>query len=83
MIGMSVGRVQIWDYQGFDNSYSWARAFTELTDNRWARAQLRRLDKHRNQQMKRLKRFVRKLDYGDVKLSTDPRVEGERGNSKG
>lgn len=72
MIGMSVGRVQIWDYQGFDNSYSWAKAFTELTDNPWVRAQLRRLDQHRNLQMRYLKRFVRKLDYGEVKPSADP-----------
>lgn len=72
MIGMSVGRVQIWNYQDFDNCYSWSKAFTELTDNPWAKAQLRQLDQHRNQQMRLLRRFVRKLDYGEVKPSTDP-----------
>lgn len=77
MIGMSVGRVQIWNYHDFDNGYSWANAFTELTDNPWARAQLKRLDRHRNWQMKRLKRFVKNLDYGEVKPSTDPRKRND------
>lgn len=71
MIGMSVGRVKIWDYQSFDNSYSWARAFTELTDNHWVRLQLRQLDRHRNFQMRRLRRFVKKLDFSKVKPSND------------
>lgn len=66
---MSVGRVPIWDYKDFDNNYSWAKAFTELTDNPWSREQLRLLDWHRNLMMKRLSRFLLKLNYSDVKPS--------------
>lgn len=69
LIGMSVGRVQIWDYENHGNHYSWARAFTELTDNQWARWQLRLLDRHRNRMMKRLGNFMLDLDYGDIKPS--------------
>ncbi len=69
LIGMSVGRVQIWDYKNFDNYYSWAKAFTELTDNKWARAQLRLLDRHRNLMMKQLSKFTLDLNYQDIKPS--------------
>ncbi len=69
LVGMSVGRVPIWDYKDFDNNYSWAKAFTELTDNPWSREQLRLLDWHRNLMMKRLSRFLLKLNYSDVKPS--------------
>ena len=66
---MSVGRVQIWDYKTFNNYYSWAKAFTELTDNKWSRAQLRLLDRHRNNMMKQLGRFMLKMNYNDIKPS--------------
>ena len=69
MIGMSVGRVQIWNYKIFGNYYSWAKAFTELTDNQWARTQLRQLDRHRNLMMKQLSRFTLELNYNDIKPS--------------
>ena len=71
LIGMSVGRVPIWDYRSYDNKYSWAKAFTDLTDNPWSRAQLRLLDKHRNLMMKRLDRFLLGLDYKDIKPSDE------------
>ena len=66
---MSVGRVPLWDYKTFDNNYSWAKAFVELTDNPWSEEQLRRLDMHRNLMMKRLSRFLLGLNYGDIKPS--------------
>ena len=69
LVGMSVGRVQLWNYQNFDNYYSWAKAFTELTDNKWSRWQLRQLDKHRNLMMKRLGKFMLDLKYDFVKPS--------------
>ena len=69
LIGMSVGRVPIWDYESFDNKYSWAKAFTELTDNPWSRSQLRLLDRHRNLMMKRLDKFLLNLDYKKIKPS--------------
>ena len=71
MIGMSVGRVPIWDYKSFDNKCSWASAFTELTDNTYSRKQLRLLDKHRNMMMRQLSRRIAALDYSKIKHS-DP-----------
>ncbi len=71
MVGMSVGRVQIWDYKSFGNYYSWAKAMTELTDNKWSRWQLRCLDKHRNLMMRRLGRFISELNYDDIKPSDE------------
>lgn len=69
MIGMSVGRVQMWNYTNFGNDYSWAKAFTQLTDNPWARGQLKGLDRHRNLMMKRLWKFLLPLDYSARKPS--------------
>lgn len=69
LIGMSVGRVPIWNYESFDNKYSWAKAFTELTDNPWSRSQLKLLDKHRNLMMKRLDRVLLNLDYKEIRPS--------------
>ncbi len=69
MIGMSVGRVPIWNYRTFRNECSWAKAFTELTDNRWSRMQLRQLDRHRNKMMKHISRELSTLEYDEVKPS--------------
>ena len=66
---MSVGRVPIWNYKNFRNAYSWAKAFTELTDNSWSRSQLRLLDRHRNQMIKKLDKYLLKLNYDAVKPS--------------
>ena len=57
------------NYKIFGNYYSWAKAFTELTDNQWARTQLRQLDRHRNLMMKQLSRFTLELNYNDIKPS--------------
>ena len=69
MIGMSVGRVPIWDYKFFGNKCSWANAFTELTDNYCTRKQLQLLDKHRNLMIKQLSKRIEILDYSDIKPS--------------
>jgi len=67
MVGMSVGRAHIWDYRTFDNDYSWAGSFTELTDNKWSRRQLRLLDNHRIHMMHLLDKFLAELDYKHIK----------------
>lgn len=77
LIGMSVGRVHMWNYKYNSNIYSWARAFTELTDNRWSRWQLKHLDRHRNLMMKRLGRFLLSLDYGKAKPSEDSKKRND------
>lgn len=64
MIGMSVGRVPLWDYKNHDNKYSWASAFTQLTQNRWSVKQLKHLDWHRQKMLVSLFTFLIK----DVKF---------------
>ena len=69
LIGMSVGRVPIWNYKTFQNDCSWAKAFTELSDNQWSRAQLKLLDQHRNQMMAQISRKLDNLNYSDIRPS--------------
>ena len=69
LIGMSVGRVPIWNYKTFQNECSWAKAFTELSDNQWSRAQLKLLDQHRNQMMAQISRKLDNLNYSDIRPS--------------
>jgi hypothetical protein len=69
LIGMSVGRANLWDYRTFSNDCSWAKAFTELTDNRWSSKQLRLLDSHRNRMMSQIARKLDTLDYSDIRPS--------------
>lgn len=72
MIGMSVGRVDMWNYKNFDNNYSWASAYVKLSDNRWSRKQLQLLDRHRCQMLSRLHKFLTRLDYHQARsIPTD------------
>lgn len=48
LIGMSVGRVKIWNFDKIDNEMCWINGFKLLTENKYSRAQLKTLDKHRN-----------------------------------
>lgn len=47
LIGMSVGRINLWDYQDNKNIHSWMSAFSILDENPWSSKQLRELDRHR------------------------------------
>lgn len=67
LIGMSVGRVPIWNYKNYDNQYCWASAFTELTDNRWSRKQLKQLDHTREKNISRIRKFVKSGIKYDIK----------------
>ena len=69
LIGMSVGRANLWDYKTFGNDCSWAKAFTELTYNRWSSKQLRLLDSHRNRMMSQIAKKLDTLDYSDIRPS--------------
>ena len=70
LVGMSVGRVTLWNYNHFENEMSWAKAFKTISDNSWTRHQLRNLDRHRNMLLNRLKRFLRRLNYDHAKSET-------------
>lgn len=59
LIGMSVGRVTMKNYNTGDNEMCWVNGFTLLNDNQLLRAQLRRLDRHRS---RKVAYFKRKLE---------------------
>lgn len=56
MIGFSVGRVKIWNYDKIINELCWINGFSELNDNKYSRVQLKRLDMCRNRILRRLKK---------------------------
>lgn len=74
LIGMSVGRFHLRNYQTADNNMSWAQAFTELTVNKWSKAQLRNLDRHRTFVMYQFKKFLEKHkeQFENVKSDGSP-----------
>lgn len=74
LIGMSVGRFHLRNYQTADNNMSWAQAFTELTPNKWSKAQLRNLDRHRTYVMYMFKKFLEqnKENFENVKSDGSP-----------
>lgn len=47
LIGMSVGRISLWNYNNNPNIRSWMSAFSILDENPWSAKQLKALDKHR------------------------------------
>lgn len=68
LIGMSVGRVKIWNYQTFVNNYCWSAAFKLLSDNVWSRKQLHLLDYHRQKMLHWLNRELNSISFpNDVK----------------
>jgi hypothetical protein len=65
LIGMSVGRVELWNYSEIDNDMCWKNGFTEINKNKFSIKQLKLLDRTRN-----------KLYYGLIK-NLKIRTEGE------
>lgn len=61
LIGMSVSRVRMRNYKESPTVMCWANGFKLLNDNKYVRYQLRELDRLRNRQIIRLKRFLRTL----------------------
>ena len=47
LLGMSVGRVALWDYIDNVNIHSWMSAFSILDENPWSVKQMKALDRHR------------------------------------
>jgi hypothetical protein len=74
LIGMSVGRVQMWNHSEVDHDLCWVNGFRKLNNNQYLQRQLRYLDKNRNHQIACLKKEVAKY--------TDPEIEREKPNRK-
>lgn len=58
LIGMSIGRVTLWNYQNSVNDLCWINGFSQLNINPTVSVQLKRLDKNRN---KYFNQFCREL----------------------
>lgn len=71
LIGMSVGRVELWNYKVCSNKLSWANAFSILDDNLYAVRQLKRLDNHRMKMLSRFKRIISNYDFRYSKSAKD------------
>lgn len=48
LIGMSIGRVELWNYKEIENEMCWKNGFQELNSNKYAIKQLKELDRSRN-----------------------------------
>lgn len=67
LIGMSVGRVTMKNFDFIENDMCWANGFIKLSDNRHLRAQLKDLDRYRAKQMSRLINAVKEIDQVELK----------------
>lgn len=61
LIGMSVGRVDLWNYKSIKPEMCWTSGYKLLTDNKYSRIQLRRLDTSRNRLLSKLKNKIDKI----------------------
>lgn len=74
-IGMSVGRVEIWNYKNNSNIHSWTSAFSILDENPWSVKQLKALDRHRQKVLHRADKFLRKIKCPAVKKTTEKKYK--------
>ncbi|MCX5844623.1 MAG: reverse transcriptase domain-containing protein [Deltaproteobacteria bacterium] len=59
LIGMSVGRVKLWNADSLKNEMCWINGFNEITDNKYVVSQLKRLDASRNKLFRKLSKELR------------------------
>jgi len=69
LIGMSVGRVTMKNFENIENDMCWVNGFVKLSDNRHLRAQLKDLDRHRAKQMSRLINTVKEIKKDESKIA--------------
>jgi len=62
LIGMSVGRVKLWNYKTMSHDMCWINGFQCLTDNKYSRIQLKRLDRARNHLMDKFRKKLSEVD---------------------
>jgi Reverse transcriptase (RNA-dependent DNA polymerase) len=60
LIGMSVGRVKLWNAATIKNEMCWVNGFSELSNNKYSRMQAKRLDAHKNMLVRKLKKLLKK-----------------------
>lgn len=73
LIGMSVSRVKLWDYQDNPNIHSWMSAFSILDENPWSARQLKALDRHRQVVLARASKKLLTIKCTNKKKDNNPR----------
>ncbi len=75
LIGMAVGRVQMWNHRELEHEMCWVNGFHKLHDNPYLKKQLKHLDKNRNHHMAQLKKEVDKFKNEEYKEEEVPRPQ--------
>lgn len=65
LIGMSVGRVELWNYKDIDNEMCWVNGFKELNLNQYSIKQLKQLDRSRSKLYYRFLKTLNDLSEDD------------------
>ena len=68
LIGMSVGRVKLWNYKTIKHDMCWINGFQCLTDNKYSRIQLKRLDRSRNRLIYKFRKKLNEIDDKYIKV---------------
>ncbi|MGV8878941.1 MAG: reverse transcriptase domain-containing protein [Sphingobacteriaceae bacterium] len=71
LIGMSVGRVNLWNYRDMKNEMCWTSGYRLLTDNKYTRIQLKRLDSSRNRLLLKLRKKIAKMKSSEKSEETE------------
>ena len=65
LIGMSVGRVELWKYKDYPSELCWVSGFRLIEKNKYSKIQLKRLDRSRNNLIKKFQNRLRKMPLRD------------------
>lgn len=61
LLGMSVGRVKLWNFNKIESEMCWKNGFRELNRNKYSVKQIKQLDRNRNKLYSRLKKELKEL----------------------
>src|SRR5690606_23185890 len=75
LIGMSVGRVTLWNYKQIVNEMCWVSGYRLLSDNKYLRIQLKRLDSSRNRLLLKLRKLLAKIQTNE---NEDKQDDGDK-----
>lgn len=67
LIGMAVGRINMWNFENGINDLCWINGFSEINDNPLLVSQLKRLDRNRNKYFKKFKNKIKEIEINEDK----------------
>jgi len=73
LIQMSVGRVRLHNFQTVENELCWVNGFRLLTDNKYSRIQMKRLDACRSSLLRRLTKVLAAVEEPESAVKSKPR----------